>query len=63
MFKSNLYLIREMEKSCFKNFKLKNSHMRIFNTSIGSEAESSELSPTQNRINNDQLDYEKPSNQ
>jgi hypothetical protein len=36
---------------------------RILNIFIGSEAESSELSPTKNRTENDQLDDEKPSNQ
>ena len=36
---------------------------RILNIFIGSEAESSELSPTKNRIENDRLDDEKPSNQ
>ena len=34
---------------------------RILNIFIGSEAESSELSPTKNRIENDRLDDEKPS--
>jgi hypothetical protein len=59
MFKSNL--IGKMEKSCLKNFKLNNSHIRILNICIGSEAESSELLPTKNRIKNDRLDDEKPS--
>ena len=36
--------------------------MRIFNIFIGSEAESSELYPTKNRIENDRLDDEKISN-
>jgi hypothetical protein len=62
MFKSILYLIGKTEKSCIKNFKLKNS--RILNIFIGSEiAESSQLSLTKNRIENDRLDDEKPSNQ
>jgi hypothetical protein len=43
--------------------KLAYQKTRIFNIFIRSEAELSELSPTKNRIENDRLDDEKPSNQ
>jgi hypothetical protein len=66
MFKSNPYLIGKTEKNSFKNFKLRNSHIRkreflIF--VIKSEAESSELFPAKNCIKDERLDDEKPSNQ
>jgi hypothetical protein len=56
-----------MKKSYFKNWKkifnFAYEKTRILNIFIGSKVELSELSPTKNRIENDRLDDEKPSNQ
>jgi hypothetical protein len=64
MFKSILYLIGRRRKVALKTLNEKFAYQKtqIFNIFIGSKAESSELTPIKNCIENDQLDDEKPSN-